>query len=99
MTGLYKTLFVGASKKWVDRRFFFWHGRDMREGLALAVAKAGGQNALGRALNIGQTTISYWCRKGKIPAEHVLKVEELTGVSRHDLRPDIYPEEIREPGA
>ena len=26
-----------------------------------------------------------------LPAEHVLAVEEATGISRHDLRPDIYP--------
>jgi DNA-binding transcriptional regulator YdaS (Cro superfamily) len=29
----------------------------------------------------------------RLPAEHVLAVEAATGVSRHDLRPDIYPRE------
>lgn len=31
----------------------------------------------------------------RVPAEFVLKVEALTGVSRHELRPDIYPIERR----
>ncbi len=29
-----------------------------------------------------------------MPAEFVLKAEAATGVSRHDLRPDIYPVEV-----
>ncbi len=29
----------------------------------------------------------------RLPAEYVLSVEAATGVSRHDLRPDIYPRE------
>ena len=29
----------------------------------------------------------------QLPAEYVLLVEAKTGVSRHDLRPDIYPRE------
>lgn len=31
--------------------------------------------------------------------EHVLTVEAATGVSRHDLRPDIYPRDPVAPGA
>lgn len=30
----------------------------------------------------------------RVPAEYVLKIEAATGVSRHDLRPDIYPREV-----
>lgn len=70
----------------------------MKEALALAITKAGGQAALARALG-GKTStahISYWLHHSKLPAERVLDVERITGVSRHDLRPDIYP---REPGA
>jgi DNA-binding transcriptional regulator YdaS (Cro superfamily) len=29
----------------------------------------------------------------RIPAERVLPIEAITGISRHDLRPDIYPRE------
>lgn len=39
-------------------------------------------------LNISSSAISMWER---VPAERVLDVERITGVSRHDLRPDLYP--------
>ncbi|KNH02633.1 hypothetical protein J121_417 [Qipengyuania citrea LAMA 915] len=29
----------------------------------------------------------------RLPAEYVLRVEAATDISRHDLRPDIYPRE------
>ncbi|MGF7202329.1 DNA-binding transcriptional regulator YdaS (Cro superfamily) [Sphingobium olei] len=39
-----------------------------------------------------QSVIFGWLRDNRpLPAEHVLAVEEATGISRHDLRPDIYP--------
>ncbi len=43
---------------------------------------------LARALDLTRQAVSRWSR---VPPKHVLKVEELTGVSRHTLRPDIYP--------
>ena len=33
----------------------------------------------------------------RVPAERVLEVERLTGVSRHELRPDLYPPPIEAP--
>ena len=45
-------------------------------------------------LGVSQPTISNWmCRSKRMPAEHVLTAERIYGVSRHDLRPDIYPRE------
>lgn len=59
-------------------------------------------NAL-RALTgqaITQSTVHYWM-KGRHPvrAECVLALERLTGgvVTRHDLRPDLYPKNSRRP--
>ena len=61
----------------------------MREdGLEKAIAAAGGVSALSRALGVSQPTVSNWRR---IPPERVLAVESATGVSRSDLRPDLYP--------
>lgn len=62
-----------------------------------AVDKAGGQTALARAIGKTQGHISQWLRREYVPAEEVLKIEAVTGVSRHDLRPDIYPVEFTEP--
>lgn len=43
---------------------------------------------IARALDLSRQAVSRWER---VPAKHVLRVEELTGVSRHVLRPDLYP--------
>jgi TorA maturation chaperone TorD len=62
---------------------------EMREsGLEAALRAAGGVGALARSLGISQPAVSNWQR---IPAERVLAVEALTGVSRSVLRPDLYP--------
>lgn len=51
----------------------------------------GGPSALAKALgNVTSQAVSQWKR---VPAERVLDVERATGVSRHDLRPDLYPRE------
>lgn len=56
--------------------------------LKMAVERADGPAALGRALKISSAAISQW---KKVPALRVLDVERITGVPRHELRPDIYP--------
>ena len=48
------------------------------------------QKQLARALAIRQSSVSRWGVRG-VPAERVLGVEQITGISRHDLRPDLYP--------
>jgi hypothetical protein len=39
-------------------------------------------------LGVTRAAVTKWKR---VPAERVLAVEAITGISRHDLRPDIYP--------
>lgn len=57
-----------------------------------AITIAGGQSALARAIGVQQCHVWNWLnRNKKVPAQHVLNIEKATGVSRHDLRPDIYP--------
>ena len=60
--------------------------------LAKAVTVAGSQQALANALGVKQSTLWYWLAKSKrgIPAEYVIKVEQATGVPRHELRPDLF---------
>jgi len=65
-------------------------------GLQLALEAAGGsQSQLARICGVSQPTVWGWIHKGRqiIPAEYVLLIERETGVSRHDLRPDLYPRE------
>lgn len=64
------------------------------EALKAAVEKAGGQSQFARDLGTHQPTVWRWLHQSKqLPAEYVLTAERLYGVSRHDLRPDIYPRE------
>lgn len=65
------------------------------EALQLAVIRAGSQEALADLLGVSQPTISNWVTRSKqLPAEYVLRVEARYGVSRCDLRPDLYPREV-----
>ena len=55
-----------------------------------AIKAAGTQQALADALGIRSPSISEWKGRGRVPAERVLDVERITGLSRHDLRPDVF---------
>ena len=74
--------------------------------IAKAVEIAGGQSAVARALTAAGTPITpqgvgHWCRAKTLPAERVLDLEALAlakakgkerqQVTRHQLRPDLYP--------
>lgn len=69
-----------------------------KEYLLEAINAVGGQSQLADALNIKQGHIGMWVHRDKKapPAEYVLKIEEITGISRHKLRPDVFGEEIKE---
>lgn len=61
------------------------------EALKTAISTAGSQTKLAERIGKTQGHISQWLRRGAVPAEMVLTIEKHTGVSRHDLRPDLYP--------
>lgn len=69
---------------------------DMKTAFEAAINRADGQSAMARKLStpeqpITQQRLWHWLKvKGVCPAEYVLKVEEITGVSRHALRPDVF---------
>lgn len=70
------------------------------EALVAAVDKAGTQQAMADICGVSQTAVWKWLQSSKrLPAEHVLKAEAATGVSRHHLRPDIYPLEMPPAGS
>lgn len=52
-----------------------------------AASRVGGVEALAAYLGVSRQAIYQWKR---VPAERVLRVERVTGVSRYDLRPDIF---------
>jgi DNA-binding transcriptional regulator YdaS (Cro superfamily) len=47
---------------------------------------------LARVEGVDKSTVTRWADR-RVPAERVLAIEAKTGISRHDLRPDIYGSE------
>lgn len=58
--------------------------------LLRAIEAVGGQKTLAEKLSIKSQAISQWDR---VPVGRVLTIEELSGIPRTELRPDIYPPE------
>ncbi|WP_456623969.1 MULTISPECIES: Cro/CI family transcriptional regulator [unclassified Bradyrhizobium] len=61
------------------------------EGLDRAIDAVGGVAELARKIGISQPSVSNWV---KVPVQRVIAVEAATGVSRDQLRPDLYSEPI-----
>lgn len=82
----------------------FYHSQmDIRtvthEALLECCRKAGSESKFARDLGVPQPTMWRWLNlKRELPAEYVLQAERLYNVSRHRLRPDLYPLERRRTG-
>ena len=55
-----------------------------------AIEALGGVGKLASAIGLRQNVVSNWRMRGQAPAERCLAIEKATGVSRHDLRPDVF---------
>jgi DNA-binding transcriptional regulator YdaS (Cro superfamily) len=53
-----------------------------KSGIELAIEAAGSQEALAAAVGCTQQNVSWWKRQGFVPVEHLVVVEQSTGVSR-----------------
>lgn len=60
-----------------------------------AVESAGSQQALAQLLGIKPPSVSGWYDRRRVPAERCIAIEQATGVSRHQLRPDVFGPEPR----
>nr|WP_082502462.1 Cro/CI family transcriptional regulator [Methylobacterium sp. Leaf100] len=56
--------------------------------LKLAIQSCGGSKAIATGLGISRQAVEQWRRA---PASRVLQLERTLNVSRHILRPDLYP--------
>ncbi|QDL31454.1 MULTISPECIES: transcriptional regulator [Serratia] len=61
--------------------------------LEKAICAAGSATKLANQLGISSMTISHWKNryKGLVPADRVFPIFNVTGVTPHELRPDLYP--------
>lgn len=60
----------------------------MRDALKAAIAKFPTAKDFAEEIGVTPQAVSQW---EVVPPGRVLLVERLTGISRHDLRPDYYP--------
>lgn len=65
--------------------------QEEKEALKRAMEVVGGGKALGRAVGVSGVAVQKWLRK-RIPAERCAAVEKITGVSKKELRPDLWGE-------
>lgn len=64
------------------------------DALDKAISVVGSQQELAKRLGNGysQQKISYWRMVGRIPAEHAVALERVTGVSKRFLCPVVFQE-------
>jgi DNA-binding transcriptional regulator YdaS (Cro superfamily) len=53
-----------------------------------AVRREGSRTAVAKKLGLTRQALDQW--GGRVPPKHVLAMEEMSGVSRYEIRPDIY---------
>lgn len=58
--------------------------------LQQAIDAAGSQTDLAKAIGKTQGHVASWLRRGRAAPDSVIAIEKATGVSRHELRPDIF---------
>lgn len=62
----------------------------MNTPIEKAVQVAGSQSALARTLGVTPQAVQQWVDANRIPAHRCLAIENATGISRYDLRPDVF---------
>ena len=58
--------------------------------LQTAIERAGSAAALARICDQRPQAVTRWKREDRVPAKHCRAIEAATGVSVHELRPDVF---------
>lgn len=67
-----------------------------RTPIERAIDALGGPTKAAQALSIeNPSVVLNWRTRGQPPAERTLQLEQLSGISRHELRPDIFGKQER----
>jgi DNA-binding transcriptional regulator YdaS (Cro superfamily) len=65
-----------------------------RENIRRAVTQAGGEKKVGDACGVTFQAVQHWIYKARVPAKHIITLERMSKVTRHEIDDDIYPESI-----
>jgi|GEM_PF-741000 len=59
--------------------------------IELAISLCGSEGKLAMKCDVKQQTVNYWRKKGRVPAKHILAVEQATNgkVTREQLLSDL----------
>lgn len=69
---------------------------DTSSSVDRVIAALGGLTKAASALGIDNpSVVANWRTRGRVPAERAIDIEMATGISRHELRPDIFGEPER----
>jgi len=63
--------------------------RGKNKGIEEAIQREGSEKDLGKKLGVSQPAISYYLHHN-CPALVAIKIEQITGVSRKKIRPDLF---------
>jgi hypothetical protein len=63
------------------------------QGLRRAIEVAGSMRKLGQRIGVSHQAIVAW--HDRVPVNWMLKVEKITGIPRHELRPDLFEGYVR----
>ena len=67
-------------------------GKDVwKRAVEAATRNVGSRELVAKRLGITRQAIDQW--RGAVPPRHVLAIEEMSGFTRYELRPDIYGKE------
>lgn len=68
----------------------------MRDKMKASLWAALNMGGLAGKIGAAQGTIAHMKKRGMVLADWVIAVEKATGISRYDLRPDLYTQDERE---
>mgnify|MGYP000464507228 CR=1 FL=1 len=69
---------------------------DTSSSVDRVIAALGGLTKAASALGIDNpSVVANWRTRGLVPAKRAIDIEMATGISRHELRPDIFGEPER----
>lgn len=66
--------------------------RESQQAVEAAIEAAGSLTELARRLSVDPRVVWNWKARG-VPPTRVIALEAASGVPRHVLRPDLYPDE------